>query len=188
MKLANGFKNQEKRVLFTWKWIQSLVVAFDEMRLPRLSLFLLVSLHFVLRPLSEGFPILVGDHRDICSLPDNKHSGLWVGSDGRANLRLLKRKHRPRGSHMQRPHSCGGHHHKRFSCLPCRLRVALSATRYGQPLFNYSPAEMMRMIKQQSNKLGFGGDRLTWKAFKAGHAIQLAAYGHSIAIIMQAGK
>ena len=73
MKLANGFKNIEKRVLFTWKWIQSLVVAFDALRLPRLSLFLLVSWQFLLRPLSEGFPIRVGDHRDICSLPDNKH-------------------------------------------------------------------------------------------------------------------
>ena len=46
----------------------------------------------------------------------------------------------------------------------------------------------MRMIKQQSNKLGFGGDRVTWKAIRAGHATQLAANGHSIAIIMQAGE
>ena len=46
----------------------------------------------------------------------------------------------------------------------------------------------MRMIKQQSNELGFGGDRLTWKAFRAGHATQLAANGHSMAIIMQAGE
>ena len=44
------------------------------------------------------------------------------------------------------------------------------------------------MIKQQSNRLGFGGDRLTWKAFRAGHAIVLAANGHSMAIIMQAGE
>ena len=142
---------------------------------------------FLLRPLSEAFLIQVGDERDTCSLPDDKHSGSWIDNSGRANLRLLKRKHRVRGSHMQRPHSCGGHHHNRFACLPCRLRVALSATRYGQPLFNYSPAEMMRMIKQQSNKLGFRGDRLTWTAFRAGHAIHLVMNGFEINVIMMAG-
>ena len=46
----------------------------------------------------------------------------------------------------------------------------------------------MRMIKQHSSRLGFGGDRLTWKAFRAGHATELAAHGHTMANIMQAGE
>ena len=36
--------------------------------------------------------------------------------------------------------------------------------------------------------MGFGGDRLTWKAFRAGHATELAAHGHTIAEIMKAGE
>ena len=44
----------------------------------------------------------------------------------------------------------------------------------------------MRMFKQQSSRLGFGGDRLTWKAFRAGHATEFAAQGHTIPEIMKA--
>ena len=44
------------------------------------------------------------------------------------------------------------------------------------------------MIKQESSRLGFGGDRLTWKAFRAGHATELAVHGHTIAEIMKAGE
>ena len=46
----------------------------------------------------------------------------------------------------------------------------------------------MRIIKQQSNRLGFGGERLTWKAFRAGHATHLAALSFNIGVIMQAGE
>ena len=46
----------------------------------------------------------------------------------------------------------------------------------------------MRMIKQESSRLGFGGDRLTWKAFRAGHATALAAQGRTIGEIMKAGE
>ena len=64
LKLVNGFKNVEENVLFIWTWIQSLVRAFDNLQQPRVSLFILVSWQFLLRPLSEAFPIQVGDQRD----------------------------------------------------------------------------------------------------------------------------
>ena len=104
-KLVNGCKNAEKHVLFTLTWIYKLVRAFDQMGHARISLFVLVSWGFLLRPLSKAFPIQVGDQRETCSLPDGKHSGFWIDNDSKANLRLLERKHRPRGFHMQRLHT-----------------------------------------------------------------------------------
>ena len=47
---------------------------------------------------------------------------------------------------------------------------------------------MMRMIKEQSAKLSFGANRMTWKAFRAGHATHLAARGSPRSEIMQAGE
>ena len=46
---------------------------------------------------------------------------------------------------------------------------------------------MMRMIRHHSATLGFGADRLTWKAFRAGHATHLALRGSKINVIMWAG-
>ena len=71
--------------------------------------------------------------------------------------------------------------------MPCRLQIAFSFTKYGDTLFIYAPSEMMRVIKEQSARLGFGVDRLTWKAFRAGHATHLAARGSHISEIMQVG-
>ena len=48
------------------------------------------------------------------------------------DLRLLKRKHRPRGSHMQRHHICDGIMHSSYYCLPCRLEITLAQTVYGE--------------------------------------------------------
>ena len=132
LKLANGFKHTNKRVPFTWDWIKKLVTNFDKQRMARWSLFILVCWDFLLRPLSDACPMLVGGEQDTCSLPDNKHSGIWVDRQGRANLRLLKRKHRPRGSYMQRPHNCGGIIQSSYCCVACRLKITLAQTVYGE--------------------------------------------------------
>ena len=93
MKLLNGFKNAQQRVLFMWEWIQKLVSTFAKIRQARVSLFILVCRGFLLRPLSEAFPIQVGDQRETSSLPAGKHCGFWRDNDNGANLRLFKRKH-----------------------------------------------------------------------------------------------
>ena len=177
LKLINGFKHTNKRVPFTWEWIKELVANFDKLRMARWSLFILVCWVFLLRPLSEACPMLVGDERDTCSLPDNKHSGIWMDRQGRANLRLLKRKHRPRGSHMQRGHICRGLRHNAYYCLPCRLQITLSGTKYGEPLFTENPAKMMQVIKANSRSLSRNAEGVTWKSFRAGHATHLAVSG-----------
>ena len=132
--------------------------------------------------------MLVGDERDTGSLPADKHFGIWVDRQNRANLRLLKRKHRPRGSFMQRVHTCFGDRHRVFCCLPCRLQVALRELKYGDPLFEEKPADMMRIIKAQSQALCIQANNLTWKSFRVGHATHLAANGHEIGTIMAAGE
>ena len=130
----------------------------------------------------------VGDLRDTGSLPDDKHSGIWVDQENRATLRLLKRKHRPRGSYMQRCHTCFGQVDKVFCCIPCRLKVATTKTRYGERLFDLRPAEIMKLITSESLKMAIQADNLTWKAFRAGHATHLARIGTQVRVIMKAGE
>ena len=89
---------------------------------------------------------------------------------------------------MQRQHACGRDYKNAYTCLPCRLQVALRFVQYGEPLFNFTPADMMRMITQHSAALGFGADRLTWKAFRTLHATHSAVRGSHISAIMQAGE
>ena len=188
LKLINGFKHTSKRVLFTWEWIKKLLATFDEQRMARRSLFVLLCWTFLLRPLSEACPMLAGDERDTCSLPDDKHSGIWIDRQGRVNLRLLKWKHRPRGSHMQRGHICRGLRHKAYCCLPCRLPITLSRVKYGEALFTENPAQMMQAIKAHSRSLSYNAEGLTWKSFRAGHATHLAVCGCDIKVIASAGE
>ena len=46
----------------------------------------------------------------------------------------------------------------------------------------------MWLIREQSRLLGHSVSHLTWKAFRAGHAIHLAIKGASISKIMEAGE
>ena len=172
--VTNGFKYTGKRMPFTWELIKLLIKAFDQKIKARIVLFLIACWAFLFRPLSEAFQMQVGDERDTGSLPADKHFGMLVDPDNRANLRLLKRKHRPRGSFMQRIHTCFGDRHKVFCCLPCRLQVALKELKYGDPLFEEKPADMMRIIKSQSQALCIQANNLTWKSFRVGHATHLA--------------
>ena len=89
---------------------------------------------------------------------------------------------------MQRAHTCLGQIDRVFYCLPCRLRIALAHTKYGDHLFEERPADMMKLIKAQSHSLSIQADTLTWKAFRAGHATHLALIGCEIKVIMQAGE
>ena len=139
-------------------------------------------------PLSEAFQMMVGDERDTAALPANKHSGIWVDRTRKGCLRLLKRKHRPRGSYQQRLHSCFDDQPKRFCCLPCKLEVALKRLKYGDILFEEKPSEMMRIIKSQSYALDFDASELTWKSFRVGQATHLAITGTELGQIMATGE
>ena len=188
LKIANGFKYIGKRIPFTWEWITALVKAFDQQRQARVSLFLLVCWAFLLRPLSEAFQLTVGNESETASLPENKHSGIWVDRTHRGCLRLRKRKHRPRGSYQQRVHTCFGQKRKFFCCLPCRLEVALKSVKYGDIFFERTPHEMMLLIKTTSYMLEYDASQLTWKSFRVGHATHLAITGESLGQIMAAGE
>ena len=188
LKIANGFKYTGKRAPFTWEWITALIKAFDLQGEAIISPFILVCWAFLLRPLSEAFQMMVGDERDTAALPANKHSGIWVDRKRKGCLRLLKRKHRPRGSYQQRLHSCFDDQPKRFCCLPCRLEVALKRFKNGDIVFEEKPAELMRIIKSQSQALSIQANNLTWKSFRVGHATHLAVKGYEICRIMEAGE
>ena len=87
---------------------------------------------------------------------------------------------------MQRLHTC--HKPSLQFCLPCRLKLASKFVKYGEPLFSCSPAELLKLIRKQFLLFGQSVSQLTWKAFRAGHAIHLAIKGASISRIMEAGE
>ena len=89
---------------------------------------------------------------------------------------------------MQRCHTCFGQFDKAFCCLPCRLKVAITKSRYGERLFEAKPADMMKLIKSESHKMSIQADILTWKAFRVGHATHLASTGTEVRTIMMAGE
>ena len=112
----------------------------------------------------------------------------WVDRVNRSCLRLRKRKHRPRGSYQQRVHTCSGQKRRFFCCMPCRLEVAVKRIKYGDFLFEWTPHEMMLLIKTTSYMLGYEASQLTWKSFRVGHATHLAITGESLGQIMAAGE
>ena len=88
---------------------------------------------------------------------------------------------------MQKLHTCDGDRNKRCICLPCRFQIAFlsqSKATFVQLHTIRDDAQDKKGIRQA----GFGVDRLTWKAFRAGHATHLAARGSHISEIMQAGE
>ena len=60
--------------------------------------------------------------------------------------------------------------------------------KYGDILFEWTPHEMMLLIKTTSYMLDYDASQLTWKSFRVGHATHLAITGGSLGQIMAAGK
>ena len=86
---------------------------------------------------------------------------------------------------MQRPHICGGIIERSYYCLPCRLKIILAQTVYGEALFPAKPAKIMQIIKANSLSLSYNPEGVSWKSFRSGHATHLAACGCNIKLIME---
>ena len=76
LKIEQGLNGHAKLIAFEWTWIKQLVTAFDYRGHVRMSVFILVCWSFLLRPLSEAFPIQAGNQQEASSLPFGKHSGI----------------------------------------------------------------------------------------------------------------
>ena len=59
---------------------------------------LLLSWQALLRVQSEAIPLQIGTHDSVHCLPRNRHSAVFVASDGTLYSRLRTGKHRPQGS------------------------------------------------------------------------------------------
>ena len=60
--------------------------------------------------------------------------------------------------------------------------------KYGDILFEWTPHEMMLLIKTTSYMLGYDASQLTWKSFRVGHATRRAITGESLGQIMAAAS
>ena len=66
--------------------------------------------------------------------------------------------------------------------------MALKRFKYGDILFEWTPHDMMLLIKTTSYMLDYDASQLTWKSFRVGHATHLAITGESLGQIMAAGE
>ena len=66
--------------------------------------------------------------------------------------------------------------------------MALKRFKYGDILFQWTPHEMMRLIKATSYMFNNDASELTWKSFRVGHATHLAITGSDLGQIMAAGE
>ena len=96
---------------------------------------------------------------------------------------MAKRKNRPKGSILRRPCTCD---EDKVICLPCRLGNFVQRRRKGQRLYNMNSYEFTKRVKEALRSLGYENvEKFTLKAFRAGHAIELACPGVALAKIMQ---
>ena len=66
--------------------------------------------------------------------------------------------------------------------------MAVKRLKSGDVLFEWTPHEMMLMIKATSYMLNYDASQFIWKSFRVGHAPRLAIIGESLGQIMGAGE
>ena len=73
--------------------------------------------------------------------------------------------------------------------MPCRLGKFIQCIRKGQQLYNMNSYDFTKRVKEALRSLGYENvDKFTLKAFRAGHATELACLGVDLAKIMEKGE
>jgi len=148
----------------------------------REAVLYLVSYIFCLRVPSEALPMIRvgsgenhGQQSEICC------------KDGRVQLKLLERKNKPEGSLIQRDCWCSK---CKVTCPVHGLWPLVEPLKNGTQLFKgVSGQDAICAIRQCLKRLGVkGSSKYTTKAFRRGHARQLADEGASLCTILAAGE
>ena len=196
METVRGARKRQERVYGGTKHAEKLlddtlmtrvVRMADHMGLQEFATFALVCWEFLLRVQSEAVPMLVGCQGDATSMPQGRHSGLWVDSASHLCLRLARRKNRPQGSLLRRGCTCrtAG----RQFCVVHRMQLYLAGKQVAAPIWPFTPATALSAFRRMLVLVDTPqSSQFTLKAFRAGRATTLAAQGKSLGTILQAGE
>ena len=146
-----------------------------------------LSWDFLLRVRSEAIGLERGHAGEILSIPPSRHSCVYVDSAGVLIVGLRRRKHRPRGSVLKR--SCCCKARGAMLCGPHRVGPYLETVAQGAKLWQFTTAEFLRHLRRALGLLGIvHSGQYTLKAFRAGHAAEIASSGASWADVLAAGE
>ena len=153
---------------------------------PGMAELFLLSWEFLFRVQSEGVPLEAGVPGEGTCLSPERHSAVFIDAELCLNVRLQRRKHRPRGSLLRRPCTC--RQDNRF-CVVHKLQGLLASKALGERLFDFTSYQVLKALRQTLGLLGVeGAQAFTLKAFRAGRATAMAAEGANMAAILQAGE
>jgi len=141
----------------------------------------------LLRVQSEAIGLEKGDPGEITGIAPSRHSSVYIDADESLVIGLRRRKHRPRGSVLIRKCICA----KRGAsvCPPHRFRALLEEKATGERLWHFSADELRKQVRRCLGLLRVeGASAYTLKAFRAGHASELAASGAGWANVLAAGE
>ena len=142
---------------------------------------------FLLRVQSECLELQAGEASDLGKLPGGRHSCVFVDDQCRLVIVFARRKHRPKGSVLLRSCSCGTK--GPATCPPHRLGPLLAQKRPGDRLWSFTSSALLKMLRRCLALLqAEGAAKFTFKAFRAGHATELATSGAAWAQILAAGE
>ena len=190
-KVAARLRSQRLLVLpaeapvMQWSWVKLLVCFCDDAGRRLEATLYLVFWSFLLRVPSEGLGLEFGCAADLLGLPAGRHSALAVVGEV-AGLRLAKRKHRPRGSLLQRPCTCSSSVSPQF-CVVHRLKQLAGTV--GTQLSTRTAYEVLRTLRQDLTSVGVKAAKLvTLKGFRAGMASHMAANKEPLGKILAFGE
>ena len=155
----------------------------------------LVSYEFLLRVVNEALPLEKGTTEELLSLPQGRHSAVFVTSPQDALpelvIRLRTRKHRPQGSILRRQCTCKDYKtlEEVSTCVVHRVKPLLEKLEVGQQLFScHNSSQYLQALRSTLQLLDVPmAANYTWKAFRAGKAAALAAQGASLQKVLQSG-
>ena len=177
---------QRQNFLLTTSSMVQLVQMLVQLDVPRGMLVLAVlAWQFLLRVQSAGVMMCAGDTSCAHGLQHGVNGVVWMFNQ-EVHLRLRRRKHRPNGSWLRCKCSCD-------ECvLLCPVHfvgVYVAQTNVGTPLLNFTVPQCVNAIKRALTLLGVENARcFSLKAFRAGHATELAKKGTPIGQILKAGE
>ena len=157
------------------------------MHRPDFAVFILMSWGFRCRVQSEAVPWQAGEHRDLITLPTERHSAIvFEGFSEIANCntdcgflhcRWRRRKQRPEGSWLKRQCDCKGRGNPQL-CLVHRAMDYINQTKlkHGGELFpEISGWSGLCLLRRILKMLSVGtADAFTWKCIRAGKATAMA--------------
>ena len=102
--------------------------------------------------------------------------------------RLNSRKHRPKGSILQRGCSCKRMRSEQF-CVLHRMKKQSKDKKAGEVLWEFPAHAALKNFRNTLKAIGEkNSESYGWKAFRAGKATQLASQDSSIGEILTAGE